>query len=167
MSPILLAPRGPASSGGGSCRRICHERRRGERGFSLLELATVLVLIGVLIAASVFSFQRARAAEQFDGWTRFLVAELSTARQTAVTSRTAVTLTIAEKSYEIETTGTVIRRAPLPQDISISTTCAKSACGFDRWGVPAPAGTVTLSSASTGHQHVITIEPGTGSVWYR
>ncbi len=128
----------------------------------------VLSLVGILVAAGVSSFRLANAGEQVDGWARSMMFDIATGRQTAVTLRTAVTVTLTTSSYLIATsTGTALRSASLPSDISITTTCPTSVCSFDRRGVPTAAGTIALKSASTGRSYVITIQPSTGSVSYQ
>lgn len=128
----------------------------------------VLALIGILAAAVMSSFRLANAGEQINGWARSMTFDIATGRQTAVTHRTTVTVTLAPTSYLIATNdGTALRRAALPPDIVIATTCPSSVCAFDRRGLPTAAGTITLTSVSTGRSYLITIEPETGSVSYQ
>jgi len=142
--------------------------RAGERGYSLAELGVAFSLVAILLAAGAASFRLANAGEQADGWARSMTFDVSTGRQAGIAQRTAVTVTLTGSSYRIATSaGTTLLSATLPPDISISTTCPSSACAFDRWGIPTTAGTISLTSASTGRSYVITIEPGTGSVSYR
>lgn len=156
---MTVHPASPASRGGRSHR---------EGGYSLLELGVALSLAGLLLVAGMAGFRLANAGEQVDGWARSITFDLSTGRQTGIALRTAVTVTLTGSSYRIATSaGTTLRSATLPPEISISTTCASGACAFDRWGQPTAAGTIRLTSASTGRSYVITIEPGTGSVWYQ
>ncbi len=139
-----------------------------ERGYSLTELAIALSLVGILLAAGFSSLRRAHAGEEVDGWARSLTSDLATARETAASQRTAVSVTLTDASYVIATRGgTTLRSATLPSDISVTTTCPSSVCAFDPWGAPTAAGTVTLTSASAGRAYVITIQPGTGSVSYQ
>lgn len=147
---------------------------RGDRwwhragGYSLVELAVALAVVAVLLAAGMAGFWLAHAGEQADGWARSMTFDLSTGRQTGIAQRAAVTVTLTESSYRIATSaGATLRGETLPADLSISTTCRSSTCSFDRWGRPTTAGTITLTSASTGRSYVITIEPGTGDIWYQ
>jgi hypothetical protein len=127
-----------------------------------------LSLVAVLLTAGVAGFRLAHAGEQLDGWARSFAFDVSTGRQTGMAQRAAVTVTVANSSYQIATSaGATLRSATLPPDMSISTTCPSSTCSFDHRGLPTAAGTITLTSASTGRTYVITIEPATGSVWYR
>lgn len=137
-------------------------------GYSVVDLAVALSLVAVLVTAGVAGFRLAHAREHLDGWARSFAFDISTGRQIGMAQRTAVTVTVAQSSYHIATSlGATLRSATLPPDISISTTCPSGACAFDQRGLPTAAGTISLTSASTGRTYMITIEPATGSVWYR
>lgn len=141
---------------------------RGERGYTFTEAVVVLSLLGILVAAGVSNYQLAKAAEQVDRWARSMTFDIATGRQTAVTLRSTVTVTLTTSSYLIATsTGTALQNASLPSDILITTTCPTNACSFDRRGLPTAAGTITLTSAATGRSYLITIQPGTGSVSFQ
>ena len=158
------------------CTRVrrplrAEHRRSAERrdhGYTLTEVVVTLGLIGIVLAAGVSGFRSAIAGEQVDGWARSVTMDVAAGRQAAVTMRSLVTVTLSSSEYVIAaSTGALLRRASLPPDISITTTCPSGVCAFDRRGWPTAAGTITLTSASTGRSYVITVEPGTGSVSYR
>ncbi|HET8678622.1 MAG TPA: GspH/FimT family pseudopilin [bacterium] len=157
----------------------------GARGFSLLEVALVLPLIGVLTAAGAMSMRQALAREEIDGWVRSMTYDIAAGRQAAITRRATATVGMATAnagggapepppgaitSYRIYTIGVsgggTVRQATLPSDISMTTTCPAGSCSFDRRGIPIAAGTITVTSASTGRSYTITIEAGTGRVSY-
>jgi prepilin-type N-terminal cleavage/methylation domain-containing protein len=139
-----------------------------ERGYTAIELAVALSLAGIILAASAFSIRLAMARETIDGWARSMTYDIASGQQAAVTWRTTVTITLTTSSYLVATSGgPTFRFAQLPADISITTTCPSNICSFDRMGVPTAAGTITLTSASTGRSYVVTIESNTGSVSYQ
>lgn len=143
------------------------QRAGRERGYSAIELAVAISLAGILVVAAVSHFRPANVREQVDGWARSMTYDIASGQQAAVTDRTTVTVTLTGSSYTIATAGATLRGAQLPSDISITSTCPSNICSFDRRGVPAAAGTITLTSASTGRTYVITIQPNTGSVSYQ
>jgi type II secretion system GspH-like protein len=147
---------------------VTMRRTHSEGGYSAVELAVALSLAGIILAASAFSIRLVLARETIDGWARSMTYDIASGQQAAVTWRTAVNVTLTSSSYLVATSGgRTFRYAALPADISITTTCASNVCSFDRRGVPSAAGTVTLTSASTGRSYVVTIQSNTGSVSYQ
>jgi Tfp pilus assembly protein FimT len=134
----------------------------------MIDLTLALALAMLLVTASAAGFRRAQMREQIDNWTRAMSADISFGQLAAVADRTPVTVTLTTSSYLVATSaGTALRYAALPADIAITTTCPANACGFDHRGVPTAAGTITLTSASTGQHYVVTILPNTGRVSYQ
>lgn len=64
--------------------------RRGEAGFSLPEILTIVALVGVLFAISIIAFQAAATTIQGDSNLRILERQLKLARDTAVAQRRSV-----------------------------------------------------------------------------
>ncbi|MGH2374520.1 MAG: GspH/FimT family pseudopilin [bacterium] len=177
-----ISPAPPRAVG----RRRILSHATGARGFSLLEVALVLPLIGILIAAGLTTMRLAIAREEVDGWARSFAYDIAAGRQAAITRRATVTVGLATENaggsptpepppgtnhpYKIYTIGIsgggTLRQATLPSDISMTTTCPAGGCSFDRRGVPIATGSITFTSASTGRSFTITIEPGTGRVSY-
>lgn len=157
----------------------------GTRGFTTLEVAIVLPLVGILALVGLTNMRQALAREEIDGWVRSMTYDIAAGRQAAITRRTTVTVAMANTdgggsqpapppgaitSYGIYTIGVsgggTLRQATLPSDISMTTTCPAGLCSFDRRGIPIASGTITVTSASTGRSYTITIEAGTGRVSY-
>jgi len=163
--------------------KSCAYRRwvmtKGEHGYSILELAIALAIVGILLTVCVFSIRSALAQEQLDDWVRAVTYDIESGRQAAETRRTTVTVALTATSYTITTGGITLRRQSLPSDISLSGSCGGTACAsfsFDRRGLPIlsqspspppPPDTVTLTSASTGRSYVVTIQSLTGRVSYQ
>ncbi len=137
-------------------------------GFSAVELAVALALVGIILVGSAFAIRLAMARETIDGWVRTMTYDIASGQQAAVTWRTTVTVTLTSSSYLVAaSSGPTSRYARLPSDISITTTCPSNICSFDRRGVPTAVGTITLTSASSGRTYVVTIQSSTGSVSYQ
>lgn len=173
----------PPPSGRG--RRRLVSPGTGTRGYSLLEVALVLPIVGVLAAVGMSSMRQAMAREEIDGWVRSMTYDIAAGRQAAITRRTTATVGMANTdgsgsypapppgaitSYRIYTIGVTgggtLRQATLPSDISMTTTCPAGSCSFDRRGIPIASGTITVTSTSTSRSYTITIEAGTGRVSY-
>jgi Type II transport protein GspH len=147
---------------------VTMRRVRPEGGYSVVDLGVALSLAAVILASSAFTIRLALARETIDGWARGMTYDIASGQQEAVTFRTTVTVTLTKSSYLVAVQGgQTLRNAQLPSDISIKTTCPSSTCSFNRQGVPTAAGTITLTSASTGVSHVVTIESNNGSVSYQ
>ncbi len=152
---------------------------KDEHGYSILELAIALAIVGILLAVGLFSIRSALAQEQLDDWVRAIAYDIESGRQAAETRRTTVTVALTATTYAVTTGGITLRRQTLPSDISLSANCGGTACAsfsFDRRGLPVlsqspspppPPNTVTLTSASTGRSYVVTIQSLTGRVSYQ
>ncbi len=151
---------------------------RGERGYTLVEFVAALALVGILLTLAVFQVRQALAREQIDDWARSVAIDIEFGRQSAVTRRTTVTITLTATGYTVATSGGLtLSREKLPSDISLSASCGGTSCSsfsFDRRGLPItaqspppPPDTVTLTSASTGKTYVVTIQSLTGRVSYQ
>ncbi|TMI93761.1 MAG: type II secretion system protein [Bacillati bacterium ANGP1] len=146
------------------------KRARAQDGFSLIELAVALALAGIIITGAMFNVRGAMNREALDGWVRSTTLDIAWAQQSAVTQRAPVNVTLTSTTYTLAACPSAcntFKVGRLPADITITTTCASNVCTFDKRGVPAVAGTITLTSASTGASNVITIQSNTGSVTYQ
>lgn len=63
------------------------EARRGAAGYALIEMMVVVSVIGILGAMAVFQIGAARPSLVADGGMRVIMAQLNTARETALTQR--------------------------------------------------------------------------------
>ena len=138
-----------------------------ERGYSAIQLLVALAIAMVLVTGAVAGFRKAFSRETLDGWARAMTFDIAAGRQAAITQRATITVTLSTSSYLIANGSAALRYAPLPSDITVTTTCPASICSFDRRGVPIASGTITLTSASTGQSRVITIQASTGRVSYQ
>jgi prepilin-type N-terminal cleavage/methylation domain-containing protein len=143
-------------------------RARAQDGFSMIELAAVLGLAGVIITGALINSRGAMNREALDGWARSMTLDIAAAQQRAVIQRSAVNVILTSTSYTLAVVGgNTFRVGTMPADITITTTCAANVCSFDTRGVPTSVGTITLTSASTGASNAITIQSNTGSVAYQ
>lgn len=138
-----------------------------ERGYSAIQLFVALAMAMILVTGAVAGFRKAFSRETLDGWARAMTFDIAAGRQAAITQRATITVTLSPSSYRIANGSVALRYAPLPPDITVATTCPAGICSFDRRGVPIAAGTITLTSASTGQSRVITIQTSTGRVSYQ
>jgi type II secretory pathway pseudopilin PulG len=132
---------------------------------SAIQLLVAVAMAAILLTGAVAGFRGAYARQNLDGWTRTMTLDIAAGRQAAITQRATITVTLSPSSYLVANGGTALRYAPLPSDIGVTTTCPASICSFDRRGVPIAAGTITLTSATTGLAHTVTIDQNTGRVW--
>ena len=142
-------------------------RTRAEDGFSMIELAVALGLAGIIITGAMFNMRGALNRESLDGWARSATMDIAAAQQSAITERATANITLTSTSYTLAVGSQTLKVGRMPTDITITTTCASSVCSYDKHGVPSSAGTITLTSASTGASNVITIQSNTGSVTYQ
>ena len=155
----------------------------GARGYSILEIALVIPVVGLLMAIGGNNLRQAAAREEIDGIVRSMTYDIAAGRQAALTRRTTVAVTmtgslengapahasptLAGTIYTIGVSGGgTLRQQTLPSGVSMTTTCPAGSCSFDRRGMPTSAGTITVTSSTTGRTYTITIESGTGRVSY-
>lgn len=133
-------------------------------GYSLVELAVVMGLLGVLVSAGALNLRGALAREEADGWVRALATEIAAGQQAALTRRTTVSVEFEGRTFSVAASGGgVLRRDTLPTHMTFGET--RRTLTFDRRGIPSGTLAVTVSSTS-GRSYSITIEPGTGRVTY-
>ncbi len=153
----------------GMLRTLVGQRRwHAQAGFSAIELSVALSLAAIIVAGASFNILNALAIEALDGWTRSTTLDIAAAQQSAATVRAEVDFTVTSTTYKMAINGgSIIKNAALPKDLTLTTTCTSNVCSFDRRGVPINSGTITITSARTGRNHVITIQSKTGSVTYQ
>src|SRR6266550_3512739 len=152
---------------GHAAAALMRGRTRAEGGFSMIALAVALGLAGIIITGAMFNMRGALNRESLDGWARSATMDIAAAQQSAITERATANITLTSTSYTLAVGSQTLKVGRMPTDITITTTCASSVCSYDKHGVPSSAGTITLTSASTGASNVITIQSNTGSVTYQ
>jgi type IV fimbrial biogenesis protein FimT len=151
---------------------------RRRRGFSLLELTIVILIIGILAAvvtpnwASLLSKYRADAAAQR------IVTDLSRLQSLAYSTSTTQTLTfnVAQSTYQItglrgldrvnSTYSVDLAAEPYRSTLVSATFGGAAQISFDGYGQPTVAGgTVIVSSG--GQQRTISVDATTGKASYQ
>jgi type II secretion system protein H len=87
-----------------AARAVRVRRFEARAGFTLVEIALVVTIIGIVLAAAVPSFTRHNAWARIEGDARELSSQMQLARQAAVTRRVPYRLTIdrSESTYTVE-----------------------------------------------------------------
>jgi Tfp pilus assembly protein FimT len=116
------------------------------RGFSLVEMVYVFIIIGLLLGLTMPSFGSYVRSRRLAGSTNELMADLHYVRSLAVSKRRTYQVQFNASDYAIlETaTGDTIRARTLPKGVSCAATADPS---FYAWGLADPS-TITISSGS-------------------
>ena len=147
------------------------------RGFSLAEVACVLVIIGILSAIAVPRFSNSIALQHVDAAARRVQADLSLARRHAKIATTSQTVSFDTVTNSYRLVGmtdpdhsSVEYKIPLSEK-PYSATIASADFGgdaeiiFDGWGAPDSGGSVVVQVGS--HQKTIEVDPDTGQASVR
>jgi prepilin-type N-terminal cleavage/methylation domain-containing protein len=142
---------------------------RGERGFTLPEVLVTILLLSILIAIAVPTWQRVVEGRQVDAATNQLASDLRLAH-TQATNRLAkyqVVFTDGSSSYQIGPAGSLSTRT-LPDGVKVSTSLTTVEFSPDG-SVTGPAGAaneivVSKTSPPTDPRHGISINPATSRV---
>jgi prepilin-type N-terminal cleavage/methylation domain-containing protein len=119
--------------------------RHGEKGFSLLELMTVVGVFGVLVAISVPGVASHIRTARLTGASETLAADLRYARSLASAQRRTYAVAFGTNSYSVVRVSqpiTVLTR-PLPSGVTCS---APDTATFFAWGLT-EAATITMTDS--------------------
>lgn len=155
-------------------------KAKNKTGFTLVELITVLALVGIMAAVAMPKLSNVMSA-QSPGYRDQMMATIDYARKIAVAQRRHVCMSIAASTVTVtsdhglpvsHTNGTCPSTLTLPSGANVVTapsnvTASPSASiDFDAQGRPvtgAPA-TITVTDASSGQTATLTIEAESGYV---
>lgn len=139
---------------------------RCTKGFTLVELMLVLVIVAVVGAIAVPRFAQATARQQLDAAAERVVADIDEARIRSRAASQSVTMTFdtASNSYSLDAVGgeainVALDQAPYGAIIKEANFGGSAEVIFNGYGVPLSAGYVDLSS-SVGTFRVTLTENG-------
>jgi type IV fimbrial biogenesis protein FimT len=118
------------------------------RGFTIIELMTVLVIVGVLAVIAIPSFNDLMARRRLEGVTTDLSTDLQFARTSAVTQRGTTTVrTQGSGTQYLVTTAQGAKTVNLPADVTVTDGVTVT---FDQFrGASDAAYTLSLASSRT------------------
>ncbi len=147
-------------------------RRRA--GFTLVELATTLVIIAVLGAVAVPRYANALNHYRVDTAARRIVSDLALtqSRARALSASTSITFSTSLNQYQINgyadpdrpTTTYTVRFASAPYFVTLTsaTFSGSSTLTFNGYGTPSSSGGIIVRGGSS-YQRTITIDADTGN----
>jgi prepilin-type N-terminal cleavage/methylation domain-containing protein len=149
-------------------------RTRKVSGFSLPELVTVILLIGISAAIVMPRYSAALCNYRVSAAARRLVADLAYAQSVAKSSSSTCTITFNPNANSYQLSGTAVYGASnatssvsLQADpfqatfASISLANASPTLTFNGYGIPSTGGTIVIQSGTA--QKTLTIDPDTGA----
>jgi prepilin-type N-terminal cleavage/methylation domain-containing protein len=131
-------------------------QRRGEQGFTLIELTMVVATMGILFAIAVPSYVKFTASSRLAGARNSLMVDMRYARALASSQRRTYELRRSGTGYSLvclSPSQTVISRI-LPKDVVFP---APDSTTFFAWGLTEPAA-ITLQQP--GHSTIVRMSSG-------
>jgi type IV fimbrial biogenesis protein FimT len=147
-------------------------RSSNERGFTLVDMAMTILIIGILMASAAPKFAASVKRTQLDAAGKKLKADLTFARQRAINRSASQTvqfptgtnsytlLGLANPDRPSQTYAINLSQEPFRTTISSATVGGDQEIVFDRFGRPDSAGTITLSAG--GNASTVSINAATG-----
>lgn len=146
--------------------------RTGRRGFTLVELAIVVLIVGIMVAAAAPRFADSLVYYRAEAAAKRIEADLKLARKQAITSSSAQAVDFVTGSNKYILTGMEHPDHPsLEYEVKLSEAPYLVLLGsadfggdetvqFDGYGVPDSGGTVVVQSGQ--YQKTITLDPDSG-----
>jgi prepilin-type N-terminal cleavage/methylation domain-containing protein len=162
----------PAANAGGS-REILSRRGRRPHAFTIVELAIVLLVMSVLVAAATPVFVNSLLFHRVESAARRVKADLELARRTARLTSSQQTLTVIGLTYTITPDVVNLDRPGQPYNVDfakdpyrLSVVAANfnslTHVDFNGYGTPSSGGTIILQARN--HQCTVTLDSATGQV---
>lgn len=123
------------------------------RGFTLVEMSAVIVVIGIVAAITVMGTSNLVRSNRLVGATNTLVADLRYARTLAATERRDIDVRFTSGGYSlvrVSSSDTLLRRS-CPPGVTCS---ASNPATFYAWGLTAPS---TITMTVSGHSNVLNL----------
>lgn len=127
-----------------------------KKGFTLIEILIIIVVIGILVGISIPAFKRFQPVFQLNGAVRGLVADLRYAQQLTVTEQKEHCVRFGDKEYEIiqcqnPEAEEILKRISLQDIDSITiTNFSNNEVRYNPYGAVKKAGTITLKINGKG-----------------
>lgn len=142
-------------------------RRRARRGFTLIELIVVLIIMGVVLSTATPAFT-VRGSSTADDAVERIASVLRSARRTALHTARVTTVTIdpAGGRVWVRTAGEPVTLdttflLPLPANAQLTSATARAAFTFDARGLAAGDELVVISNRGSA---AVTVDPANGDV---
>ncbi|MCH8156684.1 MAG: prepilin-type N-terminal cleavage/methylation domain-containing protein [Nitrospinae bacterium] len=149
------------------------QRVRRDQGFTLIEIISVILIVGVMVAVAVPMFDTsgisvAEAASIIKSDIRF-VQELALSRNPDTEGEVGITFAVGQTSYSIIDPQGIFTTTTrdLPDGVSITTAPATTGnvISFNKFGEPEfTSATVTIEVGSSGQTKSIVIQKYTGTI---